>query len=307
MPTSNTPPLNLPEYLQDFLQTQRLPATYIEVIDRYIRPIARDLANQHQKLARSLLIGVNGSQGSGKTTLSEALSLLLQHEHSLTAVAVSIDDFYLTRAEREQLARDVHPLLLTRGVPGTHDIPLAQRTLQDLTRDAGSVAVPRFDKAQDDRAPQSQWDHHQTPVDIVILEGWCVGASAQPMTELLEPVNDLEAQEDPEGNWRHYVNAQLQLEYQPLFQQLDCRIMLKAPSFDCVFRWRLEQEEKLRQKTSGSGLMSETQIQRFIQHYQRITEHTLKHLPAQSDYLLVLDENRQICEFHSASAPNADT
>lgn len=233
--------------------------------------------------------------------MADALVMLLQKEHQLKAVCVSIDDFYHTRAQRQALASDIHPLLITRGVPGTHDIALALKTLQALSSPLSAdkksqVAIPKFDKATDDRAPESDWLKIDSPVDIIILEGWCVGAQAQSMGALMEPINALEDQYDHEGNWRHYVNAQLQLDYRDLFERFDVNIMLKAPSFDCVYRWRLEQENKLREKTNGKGkgLMNETEVLKFIQHYQRITEHNLEVLPAQMDYLLTLDEQRRV-------------
>lgn len=283
--------------LQQFFERHQLPAQYIDTIDDYARPIAQALANKRQNDAHPLIVGVNGCQGSGKTTLSDALVTLLNTEFQLNTVAVSIDDFYLTKAERQKLAMDVHPLLLTRGVPGTHDVRLALETLRALTKSSGHVSIPRFDKAQDDRASQSHWDRQHAPMDVVILEGWCVGSEAQPMSSLVEPVNELEETEDREGNWRHYVNAQLQLGYRELFQQLDVKIMLQAPSFECVYHWRLEQEEKLKQKTTGKGIMSKEEIKTFIQHYQRITENTLQTLPTHVNFLLTLDKARKIIHF----------
>ena len=58
------------------------------------------------------------------------------------------------------------------------------------------------------------------------------------------PVNTLETGEDPQGTWRRYVNRQLRLGYPELFSLVDAWIMLKAPSFECVFDWRLEQERR---------------------------------------------------------------
>ncbi|MAZ86926.1 MAG: hypothetical protein CL693_04735 [Cellvibrionaceae bacterium] len=279
-----------------FLQQHRLPADYAENLNRYFTPLAAALARRAGQQSTPLKVLINGSQGSGKTTLGDALVMLLARQHQLSAVAISIDDFYLTRHERETLARDIHPLLLTRGVPGTHDLRLAEDTLRKLAEANTNVAIPRFDKAKDDRMTQAEWPVIDAPVDIIILEGWCVNAQAQAMQDLIEPINELEAQEDSEGNWRHYVNTQLQLDYRDLFQSFDCSIMLKAPSFDCVFRWRQEQEEKLKAKNhhQGSGLMSDAEIARFIQHYQRITEHNLAILPQQVDYLFSLDEEREI-------------
>ncbi|MGH1374343.1 MAG: hypothetical protein ACRBBW_20065 [Cellvibrionaceae bacterium] len=298
---SEISPPNYESCVAEFLEQHRLPDDYRQTLDQQIAPIARDLAQrQKHHNERSLWLAINGSQGSGKTTMADALVMQLRELHQLKAVAVSIDDFYLTRAQRQALASDIHPLLMTRGVPGTHDIALAQKTLQALSEplkdQQPAVIIPRFDKAIDDRAPESDWTQVDAPVDIIILEGWCVGAQAQSMTALIEPVNELEQQDDHEGNWRHYVNAQLQLDYRELFERFDVNLMLKAPSFDSVYRWRLEQENKLKDKTGGKGegLMSESEVLRFIQHYQRITEHNLEVLPEKMDYLLELDEQRRI-------------
>lgn len=285
--------------ITSFLTEHRLPQGYLETLDQHIRPIAQSLADRSQQQpGKSLWVGINGSQGSGKTTMAAALVMLLEQQFQRRALAVSIDDFYLTRSERLSLASDVHPLLQTRGVPGTHDIALAQQTLSALDHASAveKVTIPVFNKAIDDRAPEIDWPKVNAPVDIIILEGWCVGAQAQSIEALIEPVNELEATQDREGNWRHYVNAQLQLDYRELFERFDINIMLKAPSFNCVYQWRLEQENKLREKTAGQGdgLMSEAEVLRFIQHYQRITEHNLEILPEKIDYLLELDEQRNI-------------
>lgn len=280
-----------------FLERHQLPQNYLHTLENYIRPIATALAEKYERDGEPLIVGINGCQGSGKTTLADALVLLLEHEFDLNTVAIAIDDFYLTQNERKSLARDIHPLLMTRGVPGTHDVHLAVDTLKTLTQNAERVAIPRFDKAEDDRLPQAEWDSHQAPMDIVILEGWCVAALPQAEEDLVAPINDLERHQDPDGVWRRYVNVQLQLGYRELFAMMDARIMLQAPSFDCVYRWRLEQEEKLKQKTSGSAIMSAEELEEFIQHYQRLTEHTLKTLPEDANYLWVLDDDRKVIEF----------
>lgn len=291
-------PLNL----EAFLNSHKLPASYGDLIQQQFLPVAATIAKQRQVAARPLLVGINGCQGSGKTTLADALVMLLQEVHNLRAQAVSIDDFYLTKAEREHLGSSVHPLLRTRGVPGTHATELARQTLAALTAPAAStVAVPQFDKASDDRLPEEQWPQVESPLDVVILEGWCVGATPQSPAQLLDPVNDLEKYEDPDGVWRRYVNDTLEADYQALFHLMDVWVMLKAPSFDTVFRWRLEQEDKLRavKQSSGadtSGLMSAKQVERFIGHYQRITEHTLKTMPNRVHFLFKLDQQRNITD-----------
>ena len=184
--------------------------------------------------------------------------------HNLSSAVLSIDDIYLTHASRQALAQAVHPLLQTRGVPGTHDLPLGQATLQQLT-DAElrpRVAVPRFDKAVDDRADSATWPTVQAPVDVVLFEGWCVGATAQPAAELVEPINDLEQLEDTEATWRGYVNDQLAGDYRRLFAPIDRMIMLRAPSLQKVIDWRTEQEQKLAKKAIAQKALVEEAIGR---------------------------------------------
>ncbi len=156
--------------LKEMLAMHRLPDAYLETARRWFDPLAERLAGQYQKqVGQPLLIGINGSQGSGKSTLSEYLRLVLQWDRGLHVVVLSLDDVYHTRSHRALLARQIHPLLATRGVPGTHDIELAEATLQKLLQPApaAEVRIPRFDKATDDRKPEAEWDTVTTPVDIV--------------------------------------------------------------------------------------------------------------------------------------------
>lgn len=243
-----------------------------------------------------VVVGINGSQGSGKSTLAAYLKSCLELEHRLNVVVVSLDDFYYSKAERLLLSTTVHPLLINRGVPGTHDIPLARQTLHALsTQKNADIIIPRFDKSNDDRYPPSQWQTITAPVDVIIFEGWCLNAKAQSNAELVPAINRLERKQDASGTWRHYVNEQLKNHYPKLFNYADITAMLKAPSFDCVYRWRVEQEHKLKQKIAGQGGgMSDTEIAVFIQHFQRITEHCLNTLADQLDHVFELDEDRNI-------------
>jgi D-glycerate 3-kinase len=278
------------EHLQDFINSHRLPASYLDTAEKWYQPLATTIANQHQP-GTTYLVAINGTQGSGKSTLAAYLEAELSHRHQLSVAVLSIDDFYLTRSERQVLANDIHPLLKTRGVPGTHDTDLAIHTIDQLSHNTGTVAIPRFNKATDDRHPLENWSNQRSPCDIIILEGWCMGAQPQ---ESLEPAcNTLEQQEDSNGAWRQYVNQKLQQDYLPLFDRFDLWIMLRAPSFDQVFQWRLQQEQKLAEVSSGSQIMSEPEIQRFIQHYQRLTENCLSELPAKTHFCYQLDAQRQ--------------
>jgi D-glycerate 3-kinase len=285
-----------PLWQRRFLEEQRLPDSYLDAAERYFDPLAALIARRARG-GPTFFLGLNGSQGSGKSTLSEYLCAALRQEYQLRAIALSLDDFYLTRAERQVLAEQVHPLLATRGVPGTHDIPLLEHTL-DLLADesAGLVSVPRFDKSRDDRAEPQHWTQVAAPLDVVILEGWCLGARAEDPQALREPINDLEREEDPTGTWRRYSNEQLEKHYAPLYQRLDCWLMLAAPGFEQVLRWRSEQEEKLREAVDhrGQGLMSDAALRRFVAHFERYTRQCLRDLPEHVDVLFQLDSERRI-------------
>lgn len=284
------------DHWQAFLRSQRLPEAYRASAERWFMPLAQELVEQCTLSDSPVLVGINGCQGSGKSTLAAFLEMALPDLGDLRVAVLSIDDFYLTRAERGERASTWHPLFATRGVPGTHDTLLLARTLDELCAGGGAVKVPRFDKASDDRLPTEAWSHFDGAIDVVILEGWCVGIPPQPESQLHRAVNALEATEDERGDWRGRVNQALADQYQSLFGRMDVWVMLAAPDFDCVFRWRREQEAKLRDRHQGgaAGLMSDVEIARFIQFYQRLTEWALVTMPAEMDYCYRLDANRHI-------------
>jgi len=278
-----------------FLTEQRLPQAYLRTAARFFDPLASFLA-QRAVPGSTCFVAVNGSQGSGKSTLCAYLREALGAEHGRSCIELSLDDFYLTRAERETLAADVHPLLRTRGVPGTHDIPLLMDTLDRLAGPPGTVAVPRFSKAEDDRLPGARWTRIEAPVDVVLLEGWCLGARGVDEETLRTPINALERAEDPDGRWRRFVNDSLRTAYEPLYERFDPWIMLAAPGFDAVLRWRREQEHKLRRAVAGQGsaLMTDADLERFVAHFERCTRQCLAELPPRCDVVLSLDSQRQI-------------
>lgn len=238
------------------------------------------------------VLGIAGSQGSGKSTLGKALAENLC-EQGLACEVVSIDDFYLSPQDRQRLAAEVHPLLRVRGVPGTHDAALAIRVIDALRAGEGAL-LPRFDKANDAPFDKSLWTPVASGLRVLIFEGWCVGANPQPEAGLRDPVNTLEAQEDRAGLWRAFVNRQLQGLYRDLFTRLDALIFLAAPDFSVVKDWRLEQERDI--AGQGYAVMDEEGIARFIQFYQRITEWMLEDLPSRADLVARLDRGRQAIE-----------
>lgn len=241
-----------------------------------------------------LVLGLCGAQGSGKTTLARAVAREAERRGIATSL-LSIDDLYLTRVERERLAHEVHPLLRTRGVPGTHDVALGLDILTALDR-GEPAPLPRFDKAQDDRLPEAEWDSAPADTALLILEGWCVGARPEAAAALRDPVNTLEAAEDPQGLWRAYANAALAGMYQDLFARIDVLVLLAAPAFDVVFDWRLQQEAELRERAGpgAPGLMDAAGVARFIEHYERLTRHILAEMPARADLVVRLGRDRSV-------------
>jgi D-glycerate 3-kinase len=164
-----------------------------------------------------------------------------------------------------------------------------------------TLSLPRFDKARDEPMTEDKWEVFTGPANIVIFEGWCMGSSAEAEEALAQPINELEAQEDKDGLWRHYVNDKLQTSYRELFACNDLLIMLKAPNFESIHRWRWQQEQKLTAAIAANNtpkqstqLMDEAGITRFIQHYERLTRHNLAQLPEQADILLTLNEDHNI-------------
>lgn len=298
------------DFVSAFIEKHRLPASFRVVAESHYLPVCQwvkdAIAMQKTSSSQPLVLGINGAQGTGKSTLADFIAESIRGDGTersgLRVAVVSIDDFYLTKAARLELSERIHPLLATRGVPGSHDLPLAFDVLNALIAGQAQVALPRFDKSTDDRSAQSGWPITDSAVDLIILEGWCVGSIPQAVELLDPPINSLEAEQDADCRWRTYVNQCLSGEYQRLYAMMDHLILLKAPDFESVYGWRLDQERKLEQKLAASsaaagdrsGMMNEAQISRFIQHYERLTRHNLKVLPERADLVLTLDRDHQV-------------
>ncbi|MBD3818106.1 MAG: kinase [Brevundimonas diminuta] len=248
------------------------------------------LAALHARPDHIPLIGIAGAQGSGKTTLARAAA------ERLGAAYLSLDDVYLTGAERQALAREVHPLFAVRGPPGTHDLGLLERTLAAL-RAAGAdsrTPLPAFDKLADDRAPRTDWPVFAGRPSAVLVDGWCLGATPQAEADLAAPVNALEAERDGQGIWRRAANAALAAPYAETFARFDAVLFLKAPSFDAVLDWRCEQEAGLMGLPPAdlpSARRAELAV--FIQHFERITRHMLAG-GVRADLVFQLDADRRL-------------
>ena len=161
------------------------------------------------------------------------------------------------------------------------------------------ACCPRFDKANDDRKPSSHWLRLEKAPDIILLEGWCVGALPEPEEALIEPVNMLEKIEDATGTWRRFVNARLAAEYQIFYGMFSHWVVLQPPSFEAVVESRMKQEDQLRNQlhasgSKGSRVMSDEEIIRFISHYERLTRWMWELFPERADVLIQLKE-RSCC------------
>lgn len=244
-----------------------------------------------------VIFGLAGAQGSGKSTLAQTLSEQLNAEGRIAA-CISLDDFYLSRADRRRLAARVHPLFVTRGPPGTHDIPAALAFFADI-KSGKQATAPQFDKALDEPAPPDRGKTIPAGLEVFIFEGWCLGARPQCPQALDEPINMLEAVYDRDGVWRRAVNGALGGAYQALFSEIDALIYLKAPTFEIVSRWRAEQEAALKARLSSERravLMRPDEIAFFIQHYERITRSMMIDLPGRADLTFELDDRRRVVD-----------
>ena len=268
-----------------------------KMIKSFLIPVSFWIAKKANK-KKPLMIGLAGGQGSGKTTISSILTLILQKYFKLKVFKVSIDDFYKSRKDRKLLSKNKHPLLMTRGVPGTHDVDLMLKFFKKVkSKSFKNLTVPKFDKAIDDRCKKSLWYKLKSKPDVVIFEGWCVGARAQTNRKLKTPINSLERIYDQGIKWRSHVNNQLKTKYKILFKQLDGLIYLKAKNFSLLKSWRLKQERKLWIKSKNKKnlkIMSSIDVINFMQTYQRITQQMFKDAVKSSSIIMNLNNSHQI-------------
>ncbi len=236
------------------------------------------------------VLAISGVQGSGKSTLAMQLAVLAS-QRGLRAVALSIDDCYLGLRERQRLGRDVHPLLATRGPPGSHDVVLACEVI-DRLRAGHPTRVPRFDKLSDQRLPPSRWLTVRG-ADLVVFEGWFLKTPAQADAALSAPINALERDEDCDGIWRAYCNEALARDYPALWARLDRLLFLQPPRFEVVPGWRWQQEQALQAAHPARATMTRPQIDRFVQLFERVSRQALRTLPGLAERTVVLDAQRR--------------
>ena len=268
-----------------------------KMIKSFLIPICFWIAKK-AKNKKPYFVGLAGGQGTGKTTISSIIKIILIKYFKLKVFKISVDDFYKTRKDRSLLSKRVHPMLLTRGVPGTHDINLILNFFKKTkSKKFKSLKVPSFNKAVDDRSIKKNWQSIKEKPDVIIFEGWCVGAKPVSASSLKRSINLMEKVKDPKLVWRKYVNQQLKSKYKNLYSQLNCLIYLKAKNFSLLQKWRLKQEHKLRlknKKRDKNKIMNKEDVLNFMQTYQRITENMFKTVPKFASIVMYLNNNHQI-------------
>ena len=263
-------------------------------LKRFYLPLSKWIYIAYKKDNKTKIIGLSGGQGSGKSTITGILKLILKKEYGLDLCVFSIDDFYKTKTERKKMSKKIHPLFLTRGVPGTHDVELINKTLKNLKKKIFKpVLIPKFDKLTDDRFKKSQWTKVRKPPHVIIFEGWCVGARHQKVNMLKKSQNLIEKKFDPDLKWRKKVNNLLKGNYKKLFDKIDKLVYLKAPSFNHIFQWRLLQEQNLKLTSKNKKTMSKSKVREFIMYYERITKQMMKDFPQISDLAVFLDNKHR--------------
>ena len=265
----------------------------LQQLRKYYIPICNNIFKKFNHNEKPLIIGLSGGQGSGKSTISKIFKIILQTKFKLNVVCFSIDDFYKTHNERKKMSRLVHPLFMVRGVPGTHDTKLLYKVIKNLKKNSyKTVKIPRFDKSIDNRSKNKFWQKVKKKPDIIIFEGWCVGAKPQLLKDLRKPMNILEKLEDVKLTWRKKVNNELYTNYKKIYDLIDKKIFLKVPNFRYVLKWRILQERKLKIK-SKKKTMNKKEIERFIMFYERLTKSMVKNY-RNNDMVVFLDEKHKI-------------
>jgi D-glycerate 3-kinase len=286
------------KYLKFFKTQEVLSEPFknkISQLNNFYIPISKMIYETYAKNKKTQVIGLGGGQGSGKSTISHILKIILKENFNLETIIFSIDDFYKTLKERKIMSKNINSLFLTRGAPGTHDTKMILNCIKKLKNvKFKKIMIPRFNKATDNRVSKNKWLKVTKKPNIVIFEGWCIGAKPQKNKDLLISINELEKHQDKKRIWRNSVNQELKKSYKKIFGLIDKIIFLKVPSFKHVFKWRLLQEKKLRIASKGNKTMSDIEVKKFIMFFERLTKHMLKTSSYEADTVVQIDKQHRL-------------
>ena len=263
-------------------------------LNKFYLPLSEWIYSVYSKDFKTKIIGLSGGQGAGKSTITGILKLILKKKYGLNICIFSIDDFYKTKNERLRMSKKIHPLFITRGVPGTHDTALLNQTIRKLKQKKfRTVFIPKFDKSKDDRCRKNKWQKIKIKPDIIIFEGWCVGTTHQNNNELKRPINLIEKKYDENLKWRKTVNNLIKKRYKNIFNKIDKLVFLKVPHFNYIIKWRWLQEQKMKLTTKSKKTMSKKEVKEFIMFYERLTKHMIKNYSKISDLTIFLDKKHR--------------
>lgn len=215
-------------------------------------PLAFQIAHWRNAQSRVLIQGFLGGQGTGKTTLTKVLVLLL-NKLGYSTVSWSLDDLYLPYVDRVRL-RTRDPRMIRRGPPGTHDVQLGIEILQQFQRGEFPIALPRFDKSAHGGEGDRSEPELITQADIILFEGWFVGV--RPIVSEFEIVADRQ--------FAQAMNQQLQ-SYVPLWELLDRFVILYVPEYQLSKQWRKQAEHQM--IAQGKAGMSDAEIDEFVEYF----------------------------------------
>lgn len=255
-------------------------------ISQFIIPIINKINN-----SKDNKFIIAGSQGAGKSTLAKIFKLVLENAYKKKVMLLSIDDYYLSKNKRNKLSKNIHPLLITRGVPGTHDIVALKNDIINFQKKKFPINTPRFNKLKDDISSKK---NIIKKAEILLLEGWCCGSPSINKKYLFQNINRLETIFDKNKKWRQYYNSQLKKDYKKVFSLFDQQIYIQPPSFSYILKWRYNQEKNNALKSRNKDFMNKKELQKFIQHYEKLTKWMMKTMPAKADILIKIDSNQKI-------------
>ena len=278
--------LNINIFIQEELKVLTNKKFSKKYISLYIIPIIKNIC--HSKNNKFIL---SGSQGSGKSTLAKLLKLVIEKYYTKKVMLLSIDDYYLCKNKRLKLSKKIHPLLLTRGVPGTHDIKALKYHIIQFKNQDFPIYTPTFNKLKDDISKKRKVINN---AEILLLEGWCCAAKPIANQYLFKNINNLENTLDKNKNWRKYYNFFLRNEYKSVFSLFDKIIYIQAPSFKYILKWRNSQERDNASKSNNKNFMNKVKLKEFIQHYEKLTRWMMLTMPNQADILIKINSNQKI-------------